>query len=154
MTQEQLRIQMLAGIITEGQYKAQLNENTFYQDMVDQNPNWDKESSMDIVRDEYDPSDEEDTMDHKKFLEDTEKWFDKIQSSGPTVSIGDKIEAYDRIAKKFTPAKIKGKTTLKGSNMAMGNVAPNDIPGWAIENEFGQIMVYPQYEEGKMFRKI
>jgi hypothetical protein len=27
MTQEQLRMQMLAGIITEGQYKAQLNEN-------------------------------------------------------------------------------------------------------------------------------
>jgi hypothetical protein len=28
MTQEQLRMQMLAGIITEGQYKAILNENT------------------------------------------------------------------------------------------------------------------------------
>ena len=28
MTQEQLRMQMLAGIITEGQYKAKLNENT------------------------------------------------------------------------------------------------------------------------------
>jgi hypothetical protein len=27
MTQEQLRMQMLAGIITEGQYKAKLNEN-------------------------------------------------------------------------------------------------------------------------------
>jgi hypothetical protein len=27
MTQEQLRMQMLAGIITEGQYKARLNEN-------------------------------------------------------------------------------------------------------------------------------
>jgi len=26
MTQEQLRMQMLAGIITEGQYKAKLNE--------------------------------------------------------------------------------------------------------------------------------
>ena len=30
MTQEQLRIQMLAGIITEGQYKATLNENEEY----------------------------------------------------------------------------------------------------------------------------
>ena len=29
MTQEQLRMQMLAGIITEGQYKAILNENKF-----------------------------------------------------------------------------------------------------------------------------
>ena len=27
MTQEQLRMQMLAGIITEGQYKEKLNEN-------------------------------------------------------------------------------------------------------------------------------
>jgi hypothetical protein len=27
MTQEQLRMQMLAGIITEGEYKAKLNEN-------------------------------------------------------------------------------------------------------------------------------
>ena len=27
MTKEQLRMQMLAGIITEGQYKAKLNEN-------------------------------------------------------------------------------------------------------------------------------
>jgi len=27
MTQEQLRMQMLAGIITEDQYKAKLNEN-------------------------------------------------------------------------------------------------------------------------------
>ena len=27
MTQEQLRMQMLAGIITEGQYKAKLNED-------------------------------------------------------------------------------------------------------------------------------
>ena len=30
MTQEQLRMQMLAGIITEGQYKAKLNENVTY----------------------------------------------------------------------------------------------------------------------------
>jgi hypothetical protein len=30
MTQEQLRMQMLAGIITEGQYKAKLNENEEY----------------------------------------------------------------------------------------------------------------------------
>ena len=29
MTNEQLRMQMLAGIITEGQYKSMLNENTF-----------------------------------------------------------------------------------------------------------------------------
>ena len=29
MTQEQLRMQMLAGIITEGQYKTMLNENKF-----------------------------------------------------------------------------------------------------------------------------
>jgi hypothetical protein len=29
MTQEQLRMQMLAGIITESQYKSMLNENTF-----------------------------------------------------------------------------------------------------------------------------
>jgi len=29
MTQEQLRMQMLAGIITEGQYKAMLNESKF-----------------------------------------------------------------------------------------------------------------------------
>ena len=30
MTQEQLRMQMLAGIITEGQYKSKLNENEEY----------------------------------------------------------------------------------------------------------------------------
>ena len=30
MTHEQLRMQMLAGIITEGQYKAKLNENEEY----------------------------------------------------------------------------------------------------------------------------
>ena len=30
MTNEQLRMQMLAGIITEGQYKAKLNENRDY----------------------------------------------------------------------------------------------------------------------------
>ena len=29
MTQEQLRMQMLAGIITEGEYKAKTNENLF-----------------------------------------------------------------------------------------------------------------------------
>ena len=29
MTKEQLRMQMLAGIITEGQYKVKLNENMF-----------------------------------------------------------------------------------------------------------------------------
>jgi hypothetical protein len=33
MTQEQLRMQMLAGIITEGQYKAKLNENNNYIDI-------------------------------------------------------------------------------------------------------------------------
>ena len=33
MTQEQLRMQMLAGIITEGQYKAMLNENTKYTEL-------------------------------------------------------------------------------------------------------------------------
>jgi len=32
MTQEQLRMQMLAGIITEGQYKAKLNEESTYND--------------------------------------------------------------------------------------------------------------------------
>jgi hypothetical protein len=31
MTQEQLRMQMLAGIITEGQYKEKLNENNNYE---------------------------------------------------------------------------------------------------------------------------
>jgi len=34
MTQEQLRMQMLAGIITEGQYKNMLNEN-IEQDILD-----------------------------------------------------------------------------------------------------------------------
>ena len=29
MTQEQLRMQMLAGIITEGEYKAKLNEDEY-----------------------------------------------------------------------------------------------------------------------------
>jgi hypothetical protein len=33
MTQEQLRMQMLAGIITEGQYKEMLNENTKYNEL-------------------------------------------------------------------------------------------------------------------------
>ena len=36
MTQEQLRMQMLAGIITEGQYKAKINEeDRYYGDMED-----------------------------------------------------------------------------------------------------------------------
>ena len=40
MTNEQLRMQMLAGIITEGQYKAKLNENRSYivQDDDDDEP--------------------------------------------------------------------------------------------------------------------
>jgi hypothetical protein len=33
MTQEQLRMQMLAGIITEGQYKSKLNENEVSDDV-------------------------------------------------------------------------------------------------------------------------
>ena len=53
MTQEQLRMQMLAGIITEGQYKAKLNEsNGDYK--IDQY----KEEALDILNDfidEFEP---------------------------------------------------------------------------------------------------
>jgi len=43
MTQEQLRMQMLAGIITEGQYKAMLNEDEDDNDpsSFDINQDWD-----------------------------------------------------------------------------------------------------------------
>ena len=45
MTQEQLRIQMLAGIITEGQYKAKLNETT-----TDNVSDWDNGMYIEIDR--------------------------------------------------------------------------------------------------------
>jgi hypothetical protein len=45
MTQEQLRMQMLAGIITEGQYKAKLNETT-----TDNVSDWDNGMYIEIDR--------------------------------------------------------------------------------------------------------
>lgn len=48
MTKEQLRMQMLAGIITEGQYKEMLNEEEDYDDpsSFDINQDW---SSLDVL---------------------------------------------------------------------------------------------------------
>ncbi len=48
MTQEQLRMQMLAGIITEGQYKRRLNEN-----ISDLEVKWTPEYLENIQKDEY-----------------------------------------------------------------------------------------------------
>ena len=54
MTQEQLRMQMLAGIITEGQYKAMLNENTL--DFNDSNRAFGILYRKVTPEDDYDPS--------------------------------------------------------------------------------------------------
>ena len=73
MTQEQLRMQMLAGIITEGQYKSMLNENegikvTFLKQ--------DEAESLDEPSNEY----EEDVLDAYLFDVD-QNLFDRTYSS-------------------------------------------------------------------------
>ena len=58
MTQEQLRMQMLAGIITEGQYKAKLNEEqalgTLFTPEEDEDGMieyyWDNNKVIDVIR--------------------------------------------------------------------------------------------------------
>ena len=148
------RMQRLAGLITESEYKTVLTENTFYQDMVSANPGWDRETVMDMVKDEYEQDNPEDYEEHQEYLMDAEEWFDKVQSSSPTVKPGDKVEVMDKMARKFVPGVIEKATMLKGNFMFVGKVEPNRIPGWIIKNELGQVTGIPQYQEGIMFKKV
>ena len=153
LSEEFRRMQKLAGIIAE---------NTFYDDMVKANPGWDKETAIDMVKDEYEnPEDWEgiadvsgDYEEHQEYLKGVEEWFNKMQSAGPTIKQGDKVEVLDKIKRKFVPGTVERSTILQGKFMYAGSVEPNKIPGWVIRNELGQVMGIPQYEEGTMFRKI
>jgi hypothetical protein len=55
--------------------------------------------------------------------------------------------------RKFIPGKIVKATKLKGNFMYNGNVEPNNIPAWEISDADGRKVYYPQYEEGKGFKK-
>jgi hypothetical protein len=57
MTQEQLRMQMLAGIITEGQYKAKLNEEDSMGGAPERWKNLNQNPSSDFVRFYYNEKD-------------------------------------------------------------------------------------------------
>jgi heme oxygenase len=149
------RMQHLAGIITENEYQESISEgNSFYQDMITANPGWDEETVMNMVKDEYDEETPGDFEDHQEYLEDSKEWFNKVQSAGPTVKVGDKVEVLDKMTNKFIPGTITKALILKGSFMYSGNVEPDNIPGCEISDESGRKTVYPQYQEGEGFRKI
>jgi hypothetical protein len=154
------RMQRLAGLITESEYKTKLTENTFYQDMVTANPGWDRETVMDMVKDEYEKEGSMgdidvsgDYEDHLEYLKGAEEWFDKRQSAGPTVKPGDKVEVLDMMTRKFIPGVIESETMLKGKFMFAGSIEPNKIPGWIIKTKLG-VTAVPQWKEGMMFKKI
>ena len=77
MTKEQLRMQMLAGIITEGQYKEKLNENAFN----------DEDKALGVLF--YPSEDEEDA-----YTYDVDAVTNLIQSMG--------YEDYEDVASEFT----------------------------------------------------
>jgi hypothetical protein len=168
---EIIRMNQLAGIITEGQAKKmlrildenktfsssiikELNSNSFYQDMMSANPGWNREKVMDMVKNEVDPEEEFGNEEHQEYLEDSESYFDMLQASQPTVKPGDEVEVFDRMKRKFIPGKIVQATTLKGSFMYNGNVEPDNIPAWEISDVDGRKVYYPQYREGEAFKKI
>jgi len=66
MNKESLRMQMLAGIITEGEYKAKLNENEYQFDV------------MDILKRNGIDEDYFDGMGGKEVESGTEKWMDVV----------------------------------------------------------------------------
>ena len=139
-------------------FQSRLNENTFYDDMVKANPGWDRETVMDMIKDEWidDPEfSPGDFEDHQEYLKSNEELFDKLQSSGPTVKVGDEIEVWDRNDRKFVPGKIVKATTMTGNFMFNGNVLPKNIPSWEIlDLKFGDKTFYPQYLEGEGFKKL
>jgi hypothetical protein len=146
------RMQKIAGLLTENETNESVS-NSFYQDMMSANPGWNREKVMDMVKNEVDPDEEFGNEEHQEYLEDSESYFDMLQASGPTVKPGDSVEVFDKMKRKFIPGKIVKATKLKGNFMYNGNVEPNNIPAWEISDADGRKVYYPQYEEGKGFKK-
>jgi hypothetical protein len=72
MTQEQLRMQMLAGIITEGQYKVMLNENEVNNKYVVKDGDFyiiDRQKALDYLS-----QFNNDDVDAETFISDDEGW--------------------------------------------------------------------------------
>ena len=118
-----IRMNRLAGIITEGQARKMLRildenktssssiikeeeSNSFYQDMMSANPGWNREKVMDMVKNEVDPDEEFGNEEHQEYLEDNESYFDMLQASGPTVKPGDSVEVFDKMKQQFIPGII------------------------------------------------
>jgi hypothetical protein len=89
MTQEQLRMQMLAGIITEGQYKAKLNEEMGKEDKIQQ---W-----VDTNAGGYGPDE-----DDENFPEFKKEMKDLLDNSLTTMNLEDFIENAIDIIEKYT----------------------------------------------------
>ena len=49
---------------------------------------------------------------------------------------------------------ITGETSMQGNHMFAGNILPDEVPAWEIEDDkYGEKTFYPKYQEGKMFKK-
>jgi hypothetical protein len=137
-----------------------LKEATFYQEMETTNPGWNKDSVMAFVEDEYEKQEDwdydvsGDYEDHQEYLKDAEALFNELESGSPTVKVGDKISFYAKSDNKWMDGTITGESIMKGSHMFAGNILPNKIPAWEIQDDkFGFTIFYPKYQEGKMFKK-
>ncbi len=137
-----------------------LKESTFYQEMETINPGWNKDSVMAFVEDEYEKQEDwdfdvsGDYEDHQEYLKDAEALFNELESGSPTVKVGDKISFYAKSDNKWMDGTITGEGIVKGSHMFAGNILPNKIPAWEIQDDkFGSTTFYPKYQEGKMFKK-
>jgi hypothetical protein len=161
---ESKRMQQLAGIFKE----SQLNEETFLSKMEKLNPGYSKESVLADFEDEYEKQDDwgdidvsGDYEDHQEYLKDAEDWFNKVESTGPTVKVGDSVKVYAKSVNKQVFGKIVKDIVMKGSHGFEGDIKPNKIPGWWIQcykdpNMTQKIgtLAYPQFEEGISFEKI
>ena len=137
-----------------------LKESTFYQEIETTNPGWNKDSVMAFIEDEYEKQEDGDHdvsgdyEDHQEYLKDAEALFNELESGSPTVKVGDKISFYAKNNNKWMDGIITGELLMKGNHMFAGNILPNKIPAWEIQDDkFGSKTAYPKYQEGKMFKK-
>ena len=137
-----------------------LKEATFYQEMETTNPGWSEDSVMAFIEDEYEKQEDGgidvsgDYEEHQEYLKDAEALFNELESGSPTVKVGDKISFYAKSDSKWMDGTITGEILMQGSHMFAGNILPDKIPAWEIQDDrFGSKTAYPKYQEGKMFNK-
>jgi hypothetical protein len=138
-----------------------LKESTIYQELIDNNPGWNRESVMDFIKDEFDTGEwigDTEKSEHEEYMQDAKEWFDRVESLGESkFKVGDKVQVFEKMKRKFIPGIIVGETFMKGAHMFSGRIEPDKIPAWEIKEilpngKKGASIFYPKYQQGQGFK--